>query len=85
MDEHGIHRASVPNTDTRQRQRITQNFITIWLTIDQDTFTDEITQLRHLIPNIECFTDTDECFDFLLDMDYGVVSLIITSFMIFLK
>ena len=81
MDDHGVDRtanASAPTTEIRHRQRIKQNFMTIWLKTDQDTLVDD-NQLRHFVPNIECFMDTDECIDFLLDMEYRMVSLIITG------
>jgi hypothetical protein len=62
---------------------VVQNFLLIWFNstiIERDNnYQNLITHLRSIVNNIHLFKDADQCVDFLTDIDYKKVLLIITG------
>ena len=68
---------------TKPRQRIDQNFLLIWVdpAIDQsnEDCQNTLAQLRSIANDVHIFTKRDECIDFLTDVNYMKIFLIIAG------
>jgi hypothetical protein len=63
--------------------RMMQNFLLVWLdgSIDEDNndnCRNSITQLRQVVDTVDTFTAVDECIDFITDIKYEKVFMIVS-------
>ncbi len=65
------------------RSRTIQDFVLIWLDPDMDESNDacrnSITQLQQILSSISVFNNTDRCIDFLTDIKYETVFMVVSD------
>ncbi|CAF3239836.1 unnamed protein product, partial [Rotaria sp. Silwood2] len=68
---------------SRPVHRTLQNFLLIWLDANfdesKDYYKKAIQHLRHIVATITTFTDVDQCIDFLSDIKYEKVFMIVSD------
>jgi tetratricopeptide (TPR) repeat protein len=71
------------NSLTVTSSRVTENFIFIWLNLNmndsKENTDDSITKLQHIVDSIKIFQDPNECIDFLTDIKYEQIFIIISG------
>jgi tetratricopeptide (TPR) repeat protein len=79
--ETAVTATTASSNTTHPKQRIVQNFVLIWIDTEIDQSNKDcqskLVQLRNVVNEVHIFTHRDECIDFLTELDYMKIFLII--------